>query len=121
MGNELGKLEGIKTVLSIGNLFNLAKDTTNQRFVLNQLSPGPVGSDAEMDSLKNQKTDSLPFYEGLLYKKESHATLMAINFDHKILNSNRRAPIIKTIREKADAFSKKNNIEVHYLGLTVHN
>ncbi len=39
LGNELGKLQGIKTVLSVGNLFNLTKDTTNQRFVLNQLSP----------------------------------------------------------------------------------
>lgn len=116
LGNELGKLHGIKNVLTIGNLYNLSKDTTNQRFVLNQLSPRPLSSDAGMDSLKTQ-IYKLPFYEGLLYNKESHATLMAINFDHKILNSSRRAPIIKTIREKADAFSKRNNIEVHYSGL----
>lgn len=116
LGNELGKLEGIKTVLSVGNLYNLTKDTTNQRFVLSPLSPKPVASAAEMDSLKKQIYD-LPFYEGLLYNKESHATLMAINFDHKILNSSKRAPIIKTIRDKADAFSKKYNMEVHYSGL----
>lgn len=116
LANELQQLEGIKQVLSIGNVYNLSKDTTNQRFVMEQLSPKPVASEAAMDSLKN-RIYSLPFYEGLLYNKETHATLMAINFDQKILNTNRRGPIIKTIREKADAFSQKNNIEVHYSGL----
>lgn len=48
---------------------------------------------------------------------ESHATLMAINFDHKILNTPKRGPIIKTILEKADALSKKHGVEVHYSGL----
>ena len=116
LATELQKLEGIKQVLSIGNLPNLQKDTVNQRFVVNQLSGSLVGSDAEMDSLK-KRIYNLPFYEGLLYNKESNATLMAISFDQKILNSNRRAPIIKIIRESADAFSKKHNIEVHYSGL----
>jgi predicted RND superfamily exporter protein len=116
LGNELGKLEGIKNILSIGSLYNLSKDTSRQRFVLNALSPKAVSSDAEMDSLKNE-IYKLPFYEGLLYNKESDATLMAINFDHQVLNSSKRAPIIKTIREKADAFSKRHGIEIHYSGL----
>ncbi|MFA6945847.1 MAG: MMPL family transporter, partial [Pedobacter sp.] len=113
---DMQKLEGIKQVLSAGNLYDLQKDTTNQRFVLKQINNGAVLQDAEMDSIKNRIYD-LPFYEGLIYNKESHATLMAINFDHKILNTPKRGPIIKTIQEKADAFSKKHNIEVHYSGL----
>ncbi|MEJ7780842.1 MAG: MMPL family transporter [Daejeonella sp.] len=116
LADKLQKLEGIKQVLSLGSIYNLQKDTINQRFVLDQLSPEPVGSDAEMDSLKKRIYD-LPFYEGLLYNKGSHATLMALSFDQKTLNSSRRAPIIKTIRESADAFSKKHDIEVHYSGL----
>lgn len=113
---ELQEIEGIKQVLSLGNLYNLSKDTVNTRFVLEQLSPRPVQTDAEMDSLK-QQIYSLPFYEGLIYNKETHASLMAINFDPKILNTSRRAPIINTITQKAEAFSKKHNIQVHYSGL----
>ncbi len=112
---ELQQIKGIKQVLSVGNLYNLEKDTTQQRFVLKQLS-GKASTDAEMDSIKKRIYD-LPFYEGLLYNKESHATLMLISFDHKILNSNLRAPIIKSIQEKAEAFSKKNSIDIHYSGL----
>jgi len=113
---ELQKMEGIKQVLSVGNLYDLQKDTLNQRFVLKQITGGAVLRDSEMDSIKNRIYD-LPFYEGLIYNKESHATLMAINFDNKILNTPKRGPIIKTILEKADALSKKHSVEVHYSGL----
>ena len=113
---EIQKIEGIKQVLSIGNLYDLQKDTSNQRFVLKQLSAKTVLSDTEMDSIK-QRIYELPFYEGLLYNKESHATLMAINIDTKILNTKKRAPIIQSILDKADAFSKRNKLEVHYSGL----
>ena len=113
---EIQKVEGIKQVLSIGNLYDLQKDSSNQRFVLKQLSGTTVLSDTEMDSIK-QRIYELPFYEGLLYNKESHATLMAINIDTKILNTKKRAPIIQSILDKADAFSKRNKLEVHYSGL----
>jgi predicted RND superfamily exporter protein len=116
LAEEVEVMDGIKQVLSIGNLYNLSKDTANQRFVLEKLSPEPVSSNAEMDSLQ-EKIHSLPFYEGLLYNTETHATLMAINFDHQILNTSRRGPIIKSILEKADAFSQKHRIDVHYSGL----
>jgi predicted RND superfamily exporter protein len=113
---DIQKIEGIKQVLSIGNLYDLQKDTSNQRFVLKQLSGTTVLSDTEMDSIK-QRIYELPFYEGLLYNKESHATLMAINIDFKILNTKKRAPIIQSILDKAGAFSKRNKLEVHYSGL----
>lgn len=116
LANELQAIEGINQVLSVANLFDLQKDTTNKRFVLKQLHEGPVLSDTEMDSIKT-RINELPFYQGLIYNKESQATLMAINFDHKILNTPQRGPIIKTIQKKTDAFSKKHNIEVHYSGL----
>ena len=113
---ELQKIDGIKQVLSVGNLYDLQKDTTNQRFVLKQINEGTVLRDSRMDSIKNRIYE-LPFYEGLIFNKENNATLMAINFDHKILNTPKRKPIIKTISEKAEALGKKHNVEVHYSGL----
>ena len=113
---EIQKTNGIKQVLSIGNLYDLEKDTVNQRFILKQLSGQTIKTDAGMDSIR-LRIYELPFYDGLLYNKESNATLMAINFDHKILNTPKRAPVIKSILDKADAFSKKHQVEVHYSGL----
>lgn len=116
LARELQAIEGINQVLSVANLYDLQKDTTNKRFVLKQLNEGPVLRDSEMDSIKNRIND-LPFYQGLIYNKKTQTTLMAINFDYKILNTPKRGPIIKTIQEKTDAFSKTHNIEVHYSGL----
>ncbi len=116
LADDIQKLEGIKQVLSIGNLYDLQKDTTNQRFVLKQLSGKAVLTDAEMDSIK-QRMYELPFYEGLLYNKQSNATLMAINIDFKVLNTKQRGPVIQSILAKAKAYSDKTKNEVHYSGL----
>lgn len=116
LSNELQKLNGVKGVLSIGKLFELQKDTVNQKFTVKSLPGATIGSDAAMDSLKN-KIDLLPFYDGLLLNKKTNATLMAITFDQKILNSAARNPILKEIEAKAQAFGKSENIEVHLSGL----
>ncbi len=116
LASELQQIDGIRQVLSIGNLYSLTKDTAEQKFVLSELNPGPVRSNAEMDSTR-QAIYRLPFYEGLLYNKNTNATLMAINFDHSVLNTSKRGPIIRTITEKAETFSKKYDLDVHYSGL----
>lgn len=116
LADEIQKLKGIKGVLSIGKLFELQKDTTNQKFVVSPLPVKPVQTDAEMDSLKG-RIQGMPFYDGLLFNKESNATLMAITFDPKILNSVDRNPILKEIEAKAKAFEKTSQIEVHLSGL----
>ncbi|TKC02144.1 Fis family transcriptional regulator [Pedobacter cryotolerans] len=113
---EIQKLNGIKGVLSVGKLFELQKDTLNQKFIVSPIPNKSPISDTEMDSLKN-KIQSMPFYSGLLFNKESNATLMAITFDSKILNSVNRNPILKEIEAKADAFAKDTGIEVHKSGL----
>ncbi|RZJ17910.1 MAG: Fis family transcriptional regulator, partial [Acinetobacter sp.] len=91
--DDIQKLKGIKGVLSIGKLFELQKDTVNQKFVVSPIPSGFVKSDSEMDSIK-RIIQGMPFYNGLLFNKESNATLMAITFDPKILNSVNRNPIL---------------------------
>lgn len=113
---EIEQLKGIKGVLSVGKLFELQKDTLNQKFTVGLIPSKSPTSDAEMDSLKN-KIQSMPFYSGLLFNKETNATLMAITFDPKILNSVNRNPILKEIEAKADAFAKSTGIAVHKSGL----
>jgi predicted RND superfamily exporter protein len=116
LSDEIQHLKGIKGVLSIGKLAELQKDTVNQKFIVTPIPAKPVESDVEMDSLKN-KLFGMPFYSGLLFNKETNATLMAITFDPKILNSVNRNPILKEIEAKALAFDKNTGIQVHLSGL----
>ena len=52
LATEIEKLNGIKGVLSIGKLFELQKDTVNQKFVVNPFPAHTVQTSAEMDSIK---------------------------------------------------------------------
>ncbi|TDG35389.1 Fis family transcriptional regulator [Pedobacter changchengzhani] len=115
LSNEIKDLPGIKQVLSTGKIFQLYKDTVNQKFSLKPLPAQPVKTDAEMDSIKTALYNT-PFFEGLVFNKDN-ATLMAITFDTKILNTAKRNPILKQIEEKAKAFQKSTKIQVHISGL----
>ncbi|MGY3055006.1 putative RND superfamily exporter protein [Pedobacter sp. UYEF25] len=115
LSNDIKGLKGIKQVLSSGHIFRLQKDTINKRFVLVQIPAGLVKTDVEMDSIKNLLYSS-PFFEGLVYNR-SNATLMAITFDNKVLNTAKRDPILKQIEKKAIEFQKENGMDVHISGL----
>lgn len=116
LSNEIQQLKGIKGVLSIGKLFELQKDTLNQKFVVSPIPGKVMSNNLEMDSLKNH-LQQMPFYDGLLINSKTNATLMAITFDQKILNTSARNPILKEIQAKAEAFNKSTNIPVHLSGL----
>lgn len=115
LSNDIQKLKGIKQVLSSGRIFQLEKDTVNQKFILKPLPGGLMKTDAEMDSIKNAIYGN-PFFEGLVYNRQN-ATLMAITFDTKILNTAERNPILKEIEAKAKAFQTATKIKVHISGL----
>ncbi|RZK57173.1 MAG: hypothetical protein EOO91_10685 [Pedobacter sp.] len=115
--DDIQKLKGIKGVLSIGKLFELQKDTVNQKFVVSPIPSEFVKSDSEMDSIK-RKIQGMPFYNGLLFNKESNATLMAITFDPKILNSVNRNPILMLLN-KYHSELKKHGDKQKALSVTI--
>ncbi|HEX8517137.1 MAG TPA: MMPL family transporter [Bacteroidia bacterium] len=116
LNSQIKSIQGIKDVLSISSLYNVYRNDSLSKFEFRPISPGNTYSKAELDSIKNL-IYSLPFYEGLVYNKETGATLMAITFNNKDLNSARRLEMVKEITIATDAFAKKNNIRIHYSGM----
>jgi len=113
---HIQQIKGIKAVISMANLFNLEKDTLKHRFVLKPLVSHVLTTDRSVDSVKNELL-SLPFYKGLILSENNQATLMAITFDGKILNTPKRVPIIDTILKIGKTFGEKHQVEMHYSGL----
>ncbi len=116
IGARLQHIKGVKAVVSIANVYNLGKDTLQHRFVLKPLVTHFLVTDQAVDSIK-QAILSLPFYKGLILSNDNRATLMAITFDGKIINTPARVPIIDTILSEGSRFEHKHNIAVHYSGL----
>jgi uncharacterized protein len=116
LNGKVKSIKGIKDVLSLTSLLNVYRNDSLNKFEFKPISVGNSFSKLELDSIKNL-IYSLPFYDGLVYNKETGATLMAITFNNQDLNSAHRLEMVKEIVTAADAFSAANNIKIHYSGM----
>lgn len=116
IGDHINHIKGINAVVSMGNIYNLEKDTLIHRFVLKPLINHLISSQQTVDSIKQQLL-SLPFYKDLIISDDGQSTLMAITFDGKIINTPARVPILNKILKEGKQFEQKHNIQMHYSGL----
>lgn len=116
LSTDIKNISGIKDVLSVGNLYNVIRNDSLNKFDFIPIFKSAMRSQKESDSIKNIIA-SLPFYEGLIYKKETGATLMAITFTKKDLNTKHRIEIVNEIKKSAEIFAKKYNLQLHYSGM----
>ncbi|MCT4586524.1 MAG: MMPL family transporter [Carboxylicivirga sp.] len=113
---SLLEVEGVTSVFSVGQSYNLKKNSKEKNFEIEPIFPETVEYQTDLDSLKSVFY-SLPFYKELLYNKSSDAYLMAISLDDEILHSKRRVKLVNDIQEAGKQFVEKNKREIHYSGL----
>jgi predicted RND superfamily exporter protein len=116
LNNDLKNIQGFKAIMSLPTAYKLVKNDSLEKFDFVPLIQNPITSQKEVDSLKNEFL-AMPFYEGIIYNKETGANLVAITFTKKDLDSKRRLDMVKEIKALGDAFSKKHNTEMHYSGM----
>lgn len=116
LGTEIKSIDGIEAVVSVAALYNIRKNETEKKFEVKPVVTQTLGSQAQVDSVKTI-IDNLPFYQGFIINEETNATLMAITFDKKKLNTKNRIEIVNIIKEKAETFGKANNLAIHLSGL----
>ncbi|NCC73816.1 MAG: RND family transporter [Sphingobacteriia bacterium] len=113
---QIRKIGGVEGVLSITRLFNLVKNDSLKKFELKPVFEHKPGSQQELDSLL-KVVFSLPFYDGNLFNKDDHFTMMAITLEKEVLNTRDRVGLIYKIKATGDIFAEKHDIKVHYSGL----
>lgn len=116
LNDDLKKIQGVKNIMSLPTSFRLVKDDSLEKFNFVPLIQNPVTTQQEVDSFKKEILN-MPFYEGIIYNKETGANLVAITFTKKDLDSKRRLDMVKEIKALGDVFSKKYNVNVHYSGM----
>lgn len=113
---SIKKIDGVEEAMSLARIYNLVRNDSIQQFGFLPVVNKRPESQKEVDSLK-EKIYSLPFYDGLIYNKETNVSLIAITLNEKVLNTKNRSYLVDAIKEEVDQFSKNNGIEVHYSGL----
>lgn len=114
--NNIKTIEGVKEVVSIGKIYQLIKNTEEKKFDFKPIITKKPSTQQELDSIK-EVIYSLPFYNGLLYNKESNVSMMMITLDKEMLNTKNRVQLIYDIRNTIEEFTSKHKIEAHYSGL----
>ena len=116
LSKTIKNIQGIKDLMSVPTTFKFVMNDSLQKFDFVPLIQHPIRNQQDVDSIKADFLN-LPFYEGIIYNKETGANVMAITFTKKDLNSKRRLEIVAQIRVLADEFAAKHKVEMHYSGM----
>lgn len=114
--NNLKKTDGVQEILSITRIFHLLKNDSTKKFDFKPVVKEKPESQSELDSLK-ALIFSYPFYDNLLFNKQSNVYLMMITLDKKKIASGNRFALIDNIKNQIEGFASKYNIKAHYSGL----
>ncbi|SEJ22765.1 hypothetical protein SAMN05216327_107208 [Dyadobacter sp. SG02] len=116
LSQQIKETEGIKTVLSLANVYKITRNDSLTRFDFSPVIRDIPNTQAETDSIKKEIAN-LPIYEGLVLNSKTNATLIVITFNDKELNSKRRLTIVDDIEKMAETFATKYNTDLHYSGM----
>ncbi|MFC4096210.1 efflux RND transporter permease subunit [Euzebyella saccharophila] len=105
-------------VLSLDNLQELVKDNEKQEFQLRPLIDGQLKSQQELDSIKEHLFNELPFYDKLLFNKESATIRTVVNMDKDIVNTTvRKDFVLKDLTNLVENFEEETGLDVHVSGM----
>jgi predicted RND superfamily exporter protein len=116
LADSLKKIRGVQEIVSITRLYTLVKNDSLKKFEFLPISPNKPLNQAEADSIR-RLIYSLPFYDKLVYNRETGATLMALTLDRNLINSKDRLRLIYEIKDMVDRFSVRAGTEMHFSGL----
>ncbi len=115
---QLAAFPEIDFVLSLENLQELKRDTTDQKFVLEPLITSQLKTQPQIDSLKNHLFNDLPFYDNLLFNKKSGTVRTVANLDKEIVNTTvRKDFILQEINDLVRDFEVETGLDVHVSGM----
>ena len=114
--DTLKRIRGVEDVLSPVSAVNLVKNDSSGKLVATPVFPGSTPTTAELDSGRTV-FESLPFYRGLLYNRETNAYLLGVRIQGRLLNSKARDTVVAAVENTAAAFERETGIELMYSGL----
>ncbi|WP_282115817.1 efflux RND transporter permease subunit [Cellulophaga baltica] len=115
---QLAAFPEVDFVLSTDNLQELIKDTVKQQFVLQPFIKKAPTTKAEIDTLTSHLFNNLPFYEDLIYNKETKTIRTIVYLDKDIVNTSARKDfILEDLNQLVKNFEDETNLDVHVSGM----
>ncbi len=109
----------VELVVSLNDLKKLQKNEVEEKFQLVPLIDDSQTNNAGyLEQIKNELFNKLPFYEGLLFNKQSGSIRSAIYLNKKIVNTAaRKTFILENLVPKINRFEKATGIDLRVSGM----
>lgn len=118
LSKQLGAFPEVEFVLSTDNLQELVKDNEKQEFKMRPLISKELTTQKEIDSITDHLFNNLPFYDNLIYNKESRTIRTIVYLDKDIVNTTvRKDFILQDLTTLIKNFEKETNLDVHISGM----
>lgn len=118
LSKQLEAFPEVDMVLSTDNLKELIKDNDKQEFVLQPFIKSIPKTKKEVDSLRNHLFNQIPFYENLIYNKETGTVRTVVYLDKDIVNTSvRKDFILKDLERLVSKFEKETSLDVRVSGM----
>ena len=115
----LKKSKEVELVISLNDLKKLQKDTVAQKFAMVPLiDQKKTVNPAYLQQIKDELFNQLPFYEGLLFNKQSGSIRSVVYLNKKIVNTAaRKVFILEQLVPKIEKFEKTTGIDLRVSGM----
>ncbi len=112
----------VVTAVSTANLQELKRfreeESDPYEFRLDPLLTGPISSQGEADSLRTYLFSRLPFYEDLIFNRETQSVRMVAYLDKDLLNTDvRNQFILNELEPTIASFEKETGMDVKISGM----
>ncbi len=114
--NQLSKVEGVETLLSVTNSYDLLKNTDEKKFEITPVFSDTISNQRDLD-IATEKFKSLPFYRNILYNPDKNAYVLAITVNKDKMHTQTREQMIGSIQKICHAYEKEEGVKLHYSGL----
>ncbi|MEQ6123733.1 efflux RND transporter permease subunit [Pseudotenacibaculum sp. MALMAid0570] len=118
LAKSLDTLKEVDFTVSIADVKRLRADRKNRKFILEPLYNSVPDTKQEVNEVKKQLFEKLPFYDNLLYNKETGTLQTAIYLDKKIVNTlARKTFVFQKLDPIIKAFEKEQSLDVRVSGM----
>lgn len=116
--NKLNDYSEVELTISVGNIQKLVKNDSLQKFDLEPLVKNSPASSSDIEQIKTELFENLPFYDNFLYNKKTGTIRSVIYLDKAIVNTAARKDFIFNVLNLAiEKFEKENNLDVRISGM----
>ena len=108
----------VEAVISVQDLKRLIKNKDKQQFDLAPIYDDPIESQNALESFKQTLFEAFPFYDNILFNKDTEAFRSMILLDKSIVNTSaRKAFVMSNLIPKIEAFEAETGLDLRVSGM----